>query len=192
MATTKPRVLPLTKRGLNFEMFMWLFTRLSALAMYGLILFAVIGALVMGARNEMSFADILRWGFMQNANHVQSTNVPDLAPWSTPFVHEGRDGNYVTDGPFLHRTSAGALLMLWSTTGKGGYTMGFARSKSGTIQGPWMQEEAPLFSRDGGHGMIFRAFDGRLMMTVHQPNSSPNERPVFIEVTDDGDSLRVK
>lgn len=82
---TKPRTLPLNKRGLNFEMFMWLFTRLSALAMYALILFAVIGALVMGAREQMSFADILRWGFMQNANHVQSTNIPDLAPWSTPF-----------------------------------------------------------------------------------------------------------
>ena len=33
----------------------------------------------------MSFADILRWGFMPNESHVQSTNVPDLAPWSTPF-----------------------------------------------------------------------------------------------------------
>ena len=82
---SKHRTLPLNKRGLNFEMFMWLFTRLSALAMYALILFAVIGALVMGAREQMSFADILRWGFMQNANHVQSTNIPDLAPWSTPF-----------------------------------------------------------------------------------------------------------
>lgn len=81
----KSRVLPLNKRGLNFEMFMWLFTRLSALAMYALILFAVIGALVMGARNQMSFADVLRWGFMPNSNHVQSTNVPELAPWSTPF-----------------------------------------------------------------------------------------------------------
>ena len=85
MATTKPRTLPLSKRGLNFEMFMWLFTRLSALAMYALILFAIIGALIMGARNDMNFADMLRWGFMPNRNHVQSTNVPDLAPWSTPF-----------------------------------------------------------------------------------------------------------
>ncbi len=82
---TKSRTLPLAKRSLNFEMFMWMFTRLSALAMYGLILLAVIGALIMGARNQMSFADILRWGFMQNANHVQSTNVPDLAPWQSPF-----------------------------------------------------------------------------------------------------------
>jgi succinate dehydrogenase hydrophobic anchor subunit len=81
----KSRTLPLSKRGLNFEMFMWLFTRLSALAMYGLILVAVIGALIMGARQQMSFADILRWGFMPNPNHVQSTNVPELEPWAAPF-----------------------------------------------------------------------------------------------------------
>ncbi|GAB4502027.1 MAG: hypothetical protein Fur0035_15720 [Anaerolineales bacterium] len=80
---TKSRTLPLNKRGLNFEMLMWIFTRLSALAMYALILFGVIGALIMGARNQMSFADILRWGFMPNSTHVQSTNVPDLAPWSS-------------------------------------------------------------------------------------------------------------
>lgn len=82
---TKSRTLPLAKRGLNFEMFMWLFTRLSALAMHGLILIAVIGALIMGARNQMSFADILRWGFMPNPNHVQSTEVPELEPWAAPF-----------------------------------------------------------------------------------------------------------
>lgn len=82
---TKSRTLPLNKRGLNFEMVMWLFTRLSALAIHGLILIAVIGALIMGARNQMSFADILRWGFMPNPSHVQSTNVPALEPWATPF-----------------------------------------------------------------------------------------------------------
>ena len=82
---TKPRTLPLRKRGLNFEMFMWLFTRLSALGMYALILFAIIGALVMGARNDMNLADVLRWGFMPTNTHVQSTDVPDLAPWSSPF-----------------------------------------------------------------------------------------------------------
>jgi len=85
MATTKPRILPLKKRGLNFEMFMWTFTRLSALAMYALILFAIIGALVMGARTQMNLADVLRWGFMPSSTHVQSTDVPDLDPWATPF-----------------------------------------------------------------------------------------------------------
>ncbi len=85
MATTKPRTLPLAKRGLDFEMLMWLFTRLSALAMYALILFAILGALIMGARTQMNLADVLRWGFMPSAPHVQNTDVPDLAPWSTPF-----------------------------------------------------------------------------------------------------------
>jgi len=81
----KSRTLPLNKRGLTFEMMMWLFTRLSALAMYALALVGAIGALIMGARNQMSFADILRWSFTPNSTHVQSTNVPDLAPWSLWF-----------------------------------------------------------------------------------------------------------
>jgi succinate dehydrogenase hydrophobic anchor subunit len=50
-----------------------------------LILFAIIGALVMGARNDMNLADVMRWGFMPVNTHVQSTDVPDLSPWSSPF-----------------------------------------------------------------------------------------------------------
>jgi succinate dehydrogenase hydrophobic anchor subunit len=80
-----PRTIPLKKRGLNFEMLMWLFTRLTALAMYVLLLTGMIGALVMGARTQMNLADVIRWSFMPNASHVQSTNVPELEPWSTPF-----------------------------------------------------------------------------------------------------------
>ncbi len=83
--STKSRSLPLNKRGLNFETLMWLFTRLSALLMYVLLLAGVIGALIMGARTQMNLADVLRWAFTTNATHVQSTNVPDLAPWATPF-----------------------------------------------------------------------------------------------------------
>ena len=82
---TKPKTLPLSKRGFNFEMFMWIITRLTALAMYGLILIAIIGALIMGARTQMNFADVMRWGFMPNVTHVQNTDVPDVAPFATPF-----------------------------------------------------------------------------------------------------------
>lgn len=85
MEKTKSRSLPLSKRGLNFEMLMWIFTRLSALAMYGLILFAILGALYMGARYQMNMADIMRWGFMPNSPHVVNTDVPEIEPWMTPF-----------------------------------------------------------------------------------------------------------
>ncbi len=85
MEKAKPRIIPLNKRGFNFEMFMWMITRLTALAMYALILIAIVGALIMGARTQMNMADVLRWGFMPSSTHVQSTEVPDLAPWATPF-----------------------------------------------------------------------------------------------------------
>jgi succinate dehydrogenase hydrophobic anchor subunit len=84
--TTKSRTLSMKQRGLtNFESLMWIFTRLSALAMYALIIFAMVGALVMGARKQMNFADVMRWAFMPNVTHVQSTDVPDLNPWASPF-----------------------------------------------------------------------------------------------------------
>jgi succinate dehydrogenase hydrophobic anchor subunit len=85
MDRTKSRNLPLSQRGLNFEMFMWMFTRLSALAMYGFILIGLVGALIMGAQTHMNFADIMRWAFMPAVPHVQDTSLPSTAPWGTPF-----------------------------------------------------------------------------------------------------------
>ena len=124
MATTRPRTLPLRKRGLNFEMFMWLFTRLSALGMYALILFAIMGALWMGARNDMNLADVMRWGFMPTNTHVQSTEVPDLSPWSSPFwrltasallllaVAHGVHGLVVIADDYI-TTDRGRLIVRW-------------------------------------------------------------------------------
>lgn len=105
------------------------------------------------------------------------------AAWSRPFASHGRAENHVTDGPFLHRAADGQLVMLWSTMGEAGYAMGYAVSESGTILGPWRQSPAPLFGKDGGHGMLFRDFDGRLLMTLHTPNETPHERPTWVEVT---------
>jgi succinate dehydrogenase hydrophobic anchor subunit len=85
MSDQKTRTLSLSQRGMNFETLMWYFTRLSALAMYALILFGLIGGLIMGARNQMNFADVMRWAFMPNVTHVQSTDVPDIAPWASTF-----------------------------------------------------------------------------------------------------------
>ena len=85
MTQAKPRTLPLSKRGMSFETFMWAFTRLTALGMYFFILVGVVGALVMGALNQMSFIEVLRWALVTNPGHVQYTNVPDIAPWASMF-----------------------------------------------------------------------------------------------------------
>jgi succinate dehydrogenase hydrophobic anchor subunit len=60
------RTLPVSKRGLNFEMFMWAFTRFTVLAMYGLILAGIIGGLILSAQTDANFGDILYWAFFPN------------------------------------------------------------------------------------------------------------------------------
>ena len=60
------RTLPVSKRGLNFEMFMWGFTRFTVLAMYGLILAGLLGALRLSAQTGANFGDILYWAFFPN------------------------------------------------------------------------------------------------------------------------------
>jgi succinate dehydrogenase hydrophobic anchor subunit len=60
------RTLPLSKRGFNFETIMWLFTRITVLAIYGLILAGIVGALIMSARTGANLADILYWAFFPN------------------------------------------------------------------------------------------------------------------------------
>jgi len=114
------------------------------------------------------------------------------AAWARPFESRGRQKNWVTDGPFLHRLADGQLLMLWSTIGYEGYAMGYAVSESGDILGPWRQSDQALYGKDGGHGMLFRDLDGRLLMTLHHPNRTPHERPVFLQVTERDGGLVLK
>ncbi|MGI6669746.1 MAG: glycoside hydrolase family 43 protein [Acetivibrionales bacterium] len=98
---------------------------------------------------------------------------------------------YVTDGCNMYRMKNGKLLLLWSCMGKQGYCIAYAISESGGIEGPWKQAEKPLFDKDGGHGMIFTSYDGRLMLSIHSPNDTPNERAVFLELRETDDGLEI-
>lgn len=112
------------------------------------------------------------------------------APWLdegvTPSI---RSLQYVTDGPELYRTRDGHLLMLWSSySNDDKYIQTVARSKSGSIEGPW-EQLAPLVYEDSGHGMLFHAFDGSLMLILHRPFH--NARGKIYAMKDDGDHLEV-
>ena len=60
------RTLPLKKRGFTFEVFMWAFTRFTVMAMYGLMIAGILGALSLSARTGANFGDILYWAFFPN------------------------------------------------------------------------------------------------------------------------------
>jgi glycosyl hydrolase family 43 len=116
------------------------------------------------------------------------------APWiNEQMVPHPRENHFVTDGPELFRTKKGTLLMLWASymkneLGRDGYVQTLARSKSGEITGPW-EQLPPLIGNDSGHGMLFRSFDGTLMLVLHQPFR--NARGKIYEMEDTGDALRV-
>ncbi len=106
----------------------------------------------------------------------------------------------VTDGPYIHTCKDGKLIMLWSNVADNGYAVGMAECY--TIDGEWKQQPRLLFHRDisgtgydGGHGMLFTSLDGKLMLSVHSPNSSGegyHETAVFHEVVEVDGTLKLR
>ena len=116
------------------------------------------------------------------------------APWINELaVPNARASIYVTDGPELFRTKTGQLLMLWSSYernsfGMDSYVETVARSKTGELKGPW-EQLPPLVRNDSGHGMLFRTFEGQLMLVLHQPFIGAHGK--LYEMEDLGNNLRV-
>ena len=115
----------------------------------------------------------------------------------SPWSHEVLDGkerrSRVTDGPWLFRTGTGRLGMIWTSWIDDVYTMGVAYSEGG-LAGPWIQEPEPLTPPNHGHGMIFRDFDGRYLISLHSHRSENGRyirRPVLFEVDMTGDKIKL-
>ncbi len=103
------------------------------------------------------------------------------AHWEHP-----RKDMMVTDGPFLHRSADGSLLMIWSSFTKDNrYVTVVCRSDNGEIDGKWSYLPGFLCQGDSGHGMLFTDKNGQLTLSLHSPNNSPDERPVFHAVRED-------
>ena len=117
------------------------------------------------------------------------------SPWSREKDEQGKDiPNKVTDGPFAFRTQTGALGMIWTSWVYSDYTQGVAYSTSGTLDGPWVQEPEPITPPNFGHGMIFRTFDGKLLLCCHSHYNNRGNYiriPAFFLLDDSGDRIKV-
>ena len=118
--------------------------------------------------------------------------VTTLFSASSPYwADEKPEGeHYVTDGPFMYRTKTDELFMIWSTFIKGKYAECVVEFTDGELNSNFVHLE-PLIDDDGGHGMIFKD-EYKIYLTFHTPNQSLFERPVFVELDDLGDSLKIK
>lgn len=73
------------KRGFNLDYLMWLFMRLSALALYALGLTGLIAAFIMGARTQTDVSTLLRWTFFPNPSHVISSELVNVDGFINQF-----------------------------------------------------------------------------------------------------------
>lgn len=117
---------------------------------------------------------------------------------ASPWSRELRDGkvvpNKVTDGPYVFRTQTGKLGMIWTSWKFEEYTQGVAYSENGTLDGPWVQKPKQLTPPNFGHGMIFRTFDGKLLLCCHshaKVEGRTVRRPAYFLLDDSGDELKV-
>lgn len=114
------------------------------------------------------------------------------APWLQQQTAASRKPRYYpAGGPFLCRTRNGSLIMIWSSPRNGKSAVTVARSVTGKVRGPWTQG-ATLLSDDSMQATVFRTFDGRLMMLVHQPAAGGGARAKLVELEDILDTVRLK
>ncbi|MGI6296348.1 MAG: family 43 glycosylhydrolase [Armatimonadota bacterium] len=116
------------------------------------------------------------------------------APYAAFWLDDEGRKCYLTDGPQMLCLSNGDLIMAWATNNllpapiEWGYTVSIARSTSGDVQGPWVQEGI-LYNGFAGHGQIFRHPVLGLVLSVHQPNSGATPYPLFLPVYEDNGKL---
>ena len=81
--------------------------------------------------------------------------------------------------------------MIWSTVKDRNYCQCVTKSSNGKINGEWTHLE-PIFTNDGGHGMIFKDFNGKLKLTLHSPNIQLEEKPIFFDIEETENSIAIK
>jgi len=117
------------------------------------------------------------------------------APWSKEMnsIGEATFGlkmpGWVTDGPQLFRTKTGKLGMLWSSWGEHRYAQGVAYSTSGSIKGPWIQENEAFKGDNSGHGMLFTSFEGKRFLIIHHAEGNGPRKPQIWNIDDSGDKI---
>ncbi|MDR3191369.1 MAG: glycoside hydrolase family 43 protein [Lactobacillaceae bacterium] len=108
-----------------------------------------------------------------------------LVTASSPAWVRVEENRFVTDGPFVYTTKTGEVLLFWSSMKEDAYVEAIALAENGDINGNWLNAAEPFFAKDGGHGMVFTSFDGKLYFVLHQPNDREKEHPILFEITDE-------
>lgn len=72
--------------SMSFEYIMWMFTRISGLALLFMAAVGLVMAFLMGGRELLDMPTLARWTFFPNPNHVVNSNIPDVTQgWANAY-----------------------------------------------------------------------------------------------------------
>jgi succinate dehydrogenase / fumarate reductase membrane anchor subunit len=72
--------------AMSFEYIMWMFTRISGLALLFLGSIGMVMAFAMGGRELLDLPTLVRWTFFPNPNHVVNSDIPDVTQgWANAY-----------------------------------------------------------------------------------------------------------
>ncbi len=112
-------------------------------------------------------------------------NIPHEIQWKSETKNR-----YGSDAPFICKLSGGGLFLTWSPMPGGNYIV--AAAVASGIRDEWRHLSNPVFDKNGGHAMFFTDFNGQLKMCIHCPEKFPEERALILDVTEDGDCIKLK
>lgn len=99
-------------------------------------------------------------------------------------------------GPFLFDTEGRELGILFTTEKDKKTALGVAYTeKDHGLNGPWHIEPKPMLTGGYGQAMLFRDFDGSLVMVLHKDtvvNGKEKKIPQFFEMDPQYDKLKIK
>lgn len=118
-------------------------------------------------------------------------------PWSSATDEEGKNGfSPIMRAPFMFDTRGGELGILFDTTIDGTSAIGVAYTeKDHGLNGPWHIEQQPLLVGDVGGAMLFKDYDGTLVMAMHKDTIVEGVKksiPRFMKMDSQFDKLKVK
>lgn len=117
--------------------------------------------------------------------------------WSSAVAENGEKSySPVMQAPFMFDTRGGELGILFDTTIDGASAIGVAYTeKDHGLNGPWHIEPQPLLTGNVGGPMLFKDYDGTLVMALHKDTVVGGVKksvPQFMKMDSQFDKLKVK
>ncbi|MBO7301274.1 MAG: family 43 glycosylhydrolase [Bacteroidaceae bacterium] len=150
-----------------------------------------------GEQNGDAAVQIIRFSenFARRVGEAYIMFTASQVPWSGSVVNGERNFSPIVEAPCLFYCGDDVMGMLFTSRVGDEKRVGTVYSETGTLNGPWVVDEAPLLAENVGSAMLFNDYDGTLVMAVTMDtvvNGVAKSVPRLIKCDSQFDKLQTK